>query len=334
MSAWDKVSVTIHDFNIPLCHENVYTMKEMSDLTSVSVQTLNRLDRKKVFEARRVEHNNRVYRYYTESQYQTFIKSDVYLNMPMVKNRDLIHTTIGKLYVRDFSDSARKKGYYGSYICECECGNIVELARSELLNGKHLSCGCRFHDLTGKTFGYWHVDSLAEPSYTQGGFKLIRYNCTCKCGTKRIIIARSLTSGASQSCGCLRDEIAMSKYEFSVRNYLESLGLTAGLSDDKRDGYVQHKTYDDLVGLGGHRLSYDFLVMLHDKCWLIECQGGQHYFPVDLWGGVEAFEKQKEHDYRKREYAVKLGITLVEIPYYAFKFDDVVKILQESGIRL
>ena len=330
MSAWREISITVHDLNIG---DDIYTVQEFSVETGVSVQSLNRFDRNGKFVSKRIVHNNRTYRYYTKTQLYDFLDSELYKSLPMIKNRDLIGTYIGKLYIKDFSDRARHKGYYGSYICECECGNVVELARSELLSNKYLSCGCKFKNLVGKDFGYWHVDSLAEPLITPGGSKVFRYNCTCKCGTKRVVIARSLTGGTSYSCGCFRDEVAMSKYEFCVCTYLESLGVSKGLNDDKCVGYVQHKSYDDLLGVGGHRLSYDFLIQINDNRWLVECQGGQHYFPVELWGGDDAFAKQMEHDIRKKKYAEMIGIPLVEISYTNFSYDDIVNVLQQNGIE-
>lgn len=160
---WDKISMTIHDMN--LCDEPVYTPFEFSVLLGVSLQTVNRWDRSKFLFANRIEFNGRTYRYYTKSQYDSFVKSSDYLNLPHIKNSDIIGTYIGKLYIRNFSEAAIRKGYYGSYVCECACGNIVEVSRSELLGNKVKSCGCKFVDLSGKDFGYWHVDSLADCIY-------------------------------------------------------------------------------------------------------------------------------------------------------------------------
>lgn len=332
MPCWDKVSMTIHDMGI--CDEEVYTIAEFAKATGVSEQTLNRMDRNGKLVCKRHSHNGRTYRYYTQMMLDEFLQSDIYLSQPMVKNRDLIGRTFGKLHVVDFSEAAVSKGYYGSYHCECECGNEVDLARSELLSGKHLSCGCRYTDLTGQTFGYWYVDGIAEPLITPGGTKVMRYHCTCRCGTKRVIIARSLTSGRSMSCGCFRDEMAISKYELCVCRYLEERGFTVGLGDNKPVGYVQHKSYDDLRGVGGNRLSYDFHVRSDSGEWLIECQGGQHYFPVDLWGGQEAFERQLEHDARKREYAKRIGIPLIEIPHTVFTYEGISDILDTFDISI
>lgn len=201
MRNYEKISTTVHDVAIP-GYETVYTAAEFSTASGVSVQTLNRWHRDGRFTAETTRINGRTYRYYTDDQLAELKMSDLYASLNQVRNADIIGEYFGKLEVLSFSEAAVRKGYYGSYTCRCECGNVVELARSELLSGKHKSCGCRFHDLTGRDFGSWHVDGIAPCSYTPGGSKLFRYFCTCKCGTKRAVIARALTSGASQSCGC------------------------------------------------------------------------------------------------------------------------------------
>lgn len=324
--AWEKVSKTIHDI---LSDVDVYTMKEFAACTDVSEQTLNRWHRSGKFEAKVVTYNNRIYRYYTGDMIAALQGSDLYKQLPKQRNSDLLGRTFGKLHVVDFTDAAKAKGYYGSYVCECSCGNTVEVPRSELLAGKAKSCGCRYDDLTGRTFGSWFVDGIAEPLVTPGGSEVMRYHCTCKCGTKRIIIARSLTNGRSASCGCFRGEELMSKAELAVSMYLSEHGLSAGLGDNKSVGFVCQKSFDDLLGVGGNRLSYDFYVQTAHYRYLIECQGGQHYFPVDLWGGQEAFEKQMVHDERKREYASNAGIPLIEVPHDVFTYDDVKKYLDD-----
>lgn len=60
--------------------------------------------------------------------------------------------------------------------------------------------------LVGKTFNRWHVDSFA---YTKNYDKY--YNCTCACGTKKIVLKQNLTSGKSKSCGCLREKVSHDK---------------------------------------------------------------------------------------------------------------------------
>lgn len=81
--------------------------------------------------------------------------------------------------------------------------------------------------------------------------------------------------------------------------------------------FISHKSYDDLLGIKGGKLSYDFY--LPNFNMLIEYQGEQHEHPVDAFGGKVQFEVQQEHDKRKREYAQKHNIELLEIWYYDFK---------------
>lgn len=320
-----KISSTVHDFDIGV--DEVFTPAEFAERLGISVQMLNRFDRNGTLIAERVVRNNRTYRYYTLAQYADFVVSDKYLGLNVVKNSDLFDMRIGKLKVVSYSQAAVQKGYYGSYICECDCGNVVELPRSLLLSGKARSCGCKFHDLTGKDFGWWHVDGPASCTVTTNGQRVFRYYCTCVCGSKHVVFASSLRSGASQSCGCRTEPIG----ESHVRAYLNSLGLLP-LIDDVGDGYIQHKTYPGLIGCGGSLLSYDFYVRKNGCEWLIEYQGQQHYWAVDYFGGADKFEVQVEHDARKRTYAEAIGLRLVEISYKYATFADIVSVLKSAGI--
>ena len=89
---------------------------------------------------------------------------------------------------------------------------------------------------------------------------------------------------------------------------------------------VPQKTFDGLKGCGGGLLSYDFYVPICNT--LIEFNGLQHYKPVDCFGGMEYFKIQKEHDKRKREFALKNNIELLEISYK--DIDNVENILKQK----
>lgn len=49
---------------------------------------------------------------------------------------------------------------------------------------------------------------------------------------------------------------------------------------------------------------------------VIEYNGRQHYEPVEDFGGVKEFERQKERDLWVKEACLTRGYTLIEIPYY------------------
>lgn len=80
--------------------------------------------------------------------------------------------------------------------------------------------------------------------------------------------------------------------------------------------FVTHKTFDDLRGIRGGKLSYDFY--LPEFNLLIEYQGEQHERPIEFFGGEDQFKIQQEHDFQKREYAKNHNIDLLEIWYYDF----------------
>jgi hypothetical protein len=56
----------------------------------------------------------------------------------------------------------------------------------------------RFIDLIGQRFGFWLVEVRAENNRSGQ----VCWTCLCDCGTKRIVVANSLRSGNSTSCGC------------------------------------------------------------------------------------------------------------------------------------
>lgn len=70
-------------------------------------------------------------------------------------------------------------------------------------------------DIIGHRFG-----RLVALSYAGDG----KYLCQCDCGNKKLIATYSLTSGATQSCGCLRREVTsktMMKYDLTGQTFGE-----------------------------------------------------------------------------------------------------------------
>lgn len=95
-----------------------------------------------------------------------------------------------------------------------------------------------------------------------------------------------------------------SKMEYLVQSYLNKNCFK----------YEIHKDFEGLLGIKNGKLSYDFYLPSYNL--LIECQGKQHYEPIDYFGGIEQFKIQQEHDRRKRQYALTNNINLIEIPYW------------------
>ncbi len=85
--------------------------------------------------------------------------------------------------------------------------------------------------------------------------------------------------------------------------------------------YVTQKKYDNLLGVGGKNLSFDFY--LPQKNLLIEYQGEFH--DGTAWQQDEdSFNIQQEHDKRKKIYSNDNSIDLLEIWYWDFtKIDSI-----------
>ena len=91
--------------------------------------------------------------------------------------------------------------------------------------------------------------------------------------------------------------------------------------------FIPQKTFNNLVGLNNGNLSYDFY--LPDYNLLIEYQGEQHeHFVKGFQKSIKNFEKQLEHDRRKRQYAINNNIELLEIWYW--DYDNIENILSNK----
>lgn len=63
-------------------------------------------------------------------------------------------------------------------------------------------------DLLGRKFGRWTVTRRIGHV---GASRAIRWACVCDCGGEGSVPTRTLMSGESQSCGCLKAEVARSQ---------------------------------------------------------------------------------------------------------------------------
>lgn len=138
-----------------------------------------------------------------------------------------------------------------------------------------------------------------------------RIRCRClNCNNEWESRPSSLLSG-SRCPNCIKP-----KGEDKIEKYLQKSNIP----------YVSQKRFDNLTGVGGKPLSYDFY--LHETNILVEFNGEQHDRPINYFGGVEKFKVQQEHDKRKREYAREHDIDLLEIWYY--DYDNIEQILNKK----
>ena len=160
---------------------------------------------------------------------------------------------------------------------------------------------------------YWSKNNKKLP-YEVTPYSNIRYKFICEnCGSE---FERSLAILNQADTGVFCRECNSSQLEIKTKDILVKYNVKYNIQVE----------YNGLIGLGNGNLSYDFY--LPDYNLLIECQGEQHERFVKGFHKIkDDFKKQLEHDRRKREYAKKNNIDLLEIWYY--DIDNIENILIE-----
>lgn len=191
-------------------------------------------------------------------------------------------------------------------------------------------------NLTGRTFESLEILEVLDNNVKGKGHKLYKARCYL-CGKeftvfdskfriwkpspKNSIEPQGWTSGVY--CNCHEH----SSFQWKVNKLLF----------ENKVPYRVEYSFPGLYGAGGiNLLRFDFAVFNRDgslKC-LIECQGEQHYQPVEEFGGEDGFQQQVLNDNRKREYAKAHNIKLIEISYLNKGYKDIKAILASNGIVL
>ena len=109
--------------------------------------------------------------------------------------------------------------------CRCSCGVEKDVLATTLRSGRSTSCGGhdRADDLKGQRFGEWTVLWRA-PKHGKNAY----WHCRCSCGVERDVLATTLRSGRSKSCGHDR----FSSYEEKeILEYVNGLGVNVVTRD-------------------------------------------------------------------------------------------------------
>lgn len=134
-----------------------------------------------------------------------------------------------------------------------------------------------------------------------------------------------VSSGMTRSCGCY---IQKQRHCSGRKNAKDLTGLRSGSGCLRSGG--EEKISKILKGNGvlfereanfpdcknprtGQRLRFDFY--LPDFGVFIECNGLQHYQPVDFYGGESEFQNRIKLDEIKRSWIKQKGFCLLEIKY-------------------
>lgn len=124
--------------------------------------------------------------------------------------KDLSGTVAGKLKV--LYPCERKKDHL-YYLCQCQCGNYLKVARGNLTRSHSQSCGCLRKEGkngtdTTKVVGLKFNRLTIIKRLPNNNHNQIMVECQCDCGNKIVTALSHLRSNHTQSCGCYQKEQA------------------------------------------------------------------------------------------------------------------------------
>ena len=180
------------------------------------------------------------------------------------------------------------------------CGKIFEMQPANHLKGQ----GCLEYCPTAKKTTEQFIEEAKLIHEDKYDYSLVNYinNYTkvkIKCNNCGLIFEQKPNDHLNGS-GC--PNCAISKAENKIKNILKENNVF----------FEEQKTFPDLKDK--RKLSYDFYIP--SKNLLIEYNGEQHYKSIKHFGGRKRFLLQRHHDWLKRKYAKKNGITLLVIPFW------------------
>lgn len=131
-----------------------------------------------------------------------------------MKIEEMVGKKFGRLTIMGIDESNKSK-----CICQCDCGTVKSIYASNIRRGLTTSCGCyskEIHsqvkdDLTGKVFGRLTVIKRVE---NKGGD--VQWLCQCECGNSVVVASKSLKSGNTKSCGCLKSELTSERFSMDI----------------------------------------------------------------------------------------------------------------------
>ena len=193
--------------------------------------------------------------------------------------------------------------------CSCECGNIGIYLKTDVMSGHTKSCGCLQSERTSEANFVNQASKVSDygieiltPSHQNKKGQWI-WNCKCGyCGSVFQELPARVLNNHVKSCGCAKH----SSREAFIKNYLLQLNAD----------FMSEYKFDDLRTESGYPMRFDFAIFHNGalNC-LLEHDGQQHFHPVSVFGGQDAFIKTQNHDMIKTKYCEDNNIKLIRIPY-------------------
>lgn len=193
-------------------------------------------------------------------------------------------------------------------ICLCDCGNTVEINKTEVVNGFTKSCGCYQKMRAGQANTKDYTGYVSESGVTivskayRNEKSQWMWNCKCPlCGEMFVALPAKVMNNHTTSCGCK----IQSSMERSIETFLKSLNIK----------YETQKRFPDCKY--HYTLAFDFALYndSDDLLCLIEYDGRQHFQPVEFFGGEESYTESLERDKIKDDYCKENSIRLIRFDY-------------------
>lgn len=204
----------------------------------------------------------------------------------------------------------QEKPYHDSYYMTCD--SFYFGARCQYCSMQKIHKLDSLGTLYPKVFDVWSIKNKKSPYEIAPKSSIKKYWYKCENGIHK---------------DYKRANASAVRFDFRCPecNYSRGENKISELLINNKINYNAQQPFEGLVGLGNGLLTYDFY--LKDKYnLLIEYQGEQHDHYIEGFHRTYAdFEKQLEHDRRKRQYAKDNNIKLLEIWYW--DFDNIEEIL-------
>lgn len=106
----------------------------------------------------------------------------------------------------------------------------------------------KYQDLTGNKYGRLTVLGRAKNGVSNRGYKVIKWECICDCGSKNYVTTGNLKSGRVKSCGCLNSELVTKRNFKHGKTHTRLYNIWAGMKD--RCYNVNNDAYHNYGGRG------------------------------------------------------------------------------------
>jgi Zn finger protein HypA/HybF involved in hydrogenase expression len=199
-------------------------------------------------------------------------------------------------------------------LIQCSCGNTFYRTFNNFYSGqtKCNKCSKEYAKIkrtkTNEEFELEFYNIWKDKIVLMGEYKAAREKVKVKCNTCGHIWSPSADS-LLRGTGC--PVCKESKGERRIRFWLECNNFN----------FSPQYTYDDLIGIGGRLLKFDFAILdyKNNVKLLIEYDGIQHFEWIKGMMVKKDFERLQKHDKMKDNYCKINNILLLRIPFWEFE---------------